>query len=108
MIDSATVSIAVFSKHRTNGKPMKRAEAIRAFIAGADLEAFCINGCPCSTYCSIRDMKVGSRIELVECRVSLAYLLLEAKHFAAVAERKPVTPASDIPAFMNDLPVELD
>lgn len=106
MIKSCTVTIASYSKARSGKKRLSRKDAVRALISGSDLFAFCINGIPCDTYCSVRDMEVGCSVELREGNDCIAFFHLTAADKAVTNTASDT--ASDTPAFMAGLPVELD
>lgn len=82
---------------------MTKKGALEALIAGSDFKAFCINGVPTDTYCSIANMGIGTKVEMREGDDCIFFMTLAAKHFP----HSPA-PTNDIPAFMTGSPVELD
>jgi len=102
-IKSCIVTVAPYSKARKGKKRLSRKDAVRALISGSELFAYNINGHPCDTYCSVRDMAVGCSVELREGADCIAFFHLTPGDKAVTASEQ-----HDIPPFMTNHPVELD
>ena len=111
-IKNGVVIVAVYSRSRKErGLRLTIDEAKKAFLDGSDCLLTHYDGNDISTYCSIRDFAVGSRIRVSEGTESTVFVLTEADmkpHDALPIDGFVPRVCGDVPTFMTGLPVELD
>lgn len=112
-IKNGVVIVAVYSRSRNSrGLLLTIDAAKKAFLDGSDCLLTRCDGHDISTYCSIRDFAVGSRIRVSEGTESTVFVLTEADmkpHLDALpCSIEHGNDAADMPDFMTGLPVELD
>jgi len=113
-IKNGVVIVAIYSRSRKErGLRLTIDEAKKAFLDGSDCLLTHYDGHDISTYCSIRDFAVGSRVRVSEGTESTVFVLTEAQ-MKAHSDTLPVlsiedgNDAHDMVDFMTGLPVELD